>query len=257
MKNLQFISEHHILQLAAFAGKIILTSGAEVYRVEEIVSKVGQKFNLKVDCFATLTCIIASGKNGQGEIVSLVERINSRTTDLDKIHQINTLIKNIDKYSFCQLKSKLNEIEKIEEHPFKIKLFATALGGASFIVSFKGDENDFAVAFIAGAFSSIFQYLISGLKLNSFFVNLISSSICTFTACFFFKIGFISNPSISIISTLMLLVPGVAFINSIRDIIAGDLVAGTSRAMEMIMIGFAIAIGAGLILTLFLGNGGF
>lgn len=257
MKNLQFISEHHILQLAAFAGKIILTSGAEVYRVEEIVTKVGQKFNLKVDCFATLTCIIASGKNGQGEIVSLVERISSRSTDLDKIHQVNELVNNMDKFTFSELHCKLEEIERAAEYPFKMKLFASALGGASFVASFKGDENDFAVTFIAGAFIALFQYIVSHLKLNSFFTNLISGSICTFVCCFFFKVGFISTPSISIISTLMLLVPGVSFINSIRDIIAGDLVAGTSRAMEVIMIGFSIAIGAGLVLRLFLGNGGF
>ena len=54
----------------------------------------------------------------------------------------------------------------------------------------------------------------------------------------------------------MLLVPGVAFINCIRDIIAGDLVSGTSRAMEVIMTGVAIAIGAGLVIKLFYNFGG-
>nr|WP_307775641.1 threonine/serine exporter family protein [uncultured Cetobacterium sp.] len=257
MKNLQLVSEHHIIQLAAYAGRIVLTNGGEIYRVEEVVKSVGKKFHLNIDCFATLTCIIVSGKNTQGEFVSLVKRITSRNTDLDIIHQVNTVMNELENYDFQSLEKELKRIQSITAYPFKYNLFASALGAASFIASFNGHANDFAVAFISGAVVSIFSYLTSGLKLNIFFTNLIAGAICTLVSCLMFEVGFITNPSISIISTLMLLVPGVAFINSIRDIIAGDLVAGVSRAMEVMVIGAGIAIGAGIVLKLFLENGGF
>ncbi|MGL5203863.1 threonine/serine exporter family protein [Cetobacterium sp.] len=257
MLKKQLVSEYHVLQLATFAGKIVLTSGGEVYRVEDIISRIGQHFNLKIDCFATLTCIIVSGKNVNGEIVSLVERINSRSSNLDKIHQVHKIIKEIDSYSFSELKKSLEEIDKIRAYGFGMNLVASALGAASFVVSFKGGANDFAAAFVSGAGVALFSYIVSGLQLNSFFINLISGAICALVSNLFYINGIIPSPSISIISSLMLLVPGVAFINSIRDIIAGDLISGTSRATEVLMTGGAIAIGAGLVTKLFFNFGGF
>ena len=137
-----------------------------------------------------------------------------------------------------------------------MNFIASALGAATFVVPFKGGPNDFAAAFISGCGVALFSYIISGLRLNSFFINLISGAICAFVSNMFYINGIITDPSISIISSLMLLVPGVAFINSIRDVIAGDLVSGTSRAMEVLMIGGAIAIGAGLVTKLFFNFGG-
>lgn len=251
MRNIQLFSEHQILQLAALAGKIVLTSGGEVYRVEEIIETIGDRFNLKIDSFVTLTCIIISGKTLHSETYSLVEKIRTRSTNLNKIHRIHILMNNISSYEFTDLKKELEAIDMEKPYNFHVNLFASAIGAASFIVSFKGDEKDFAVAFICGIMMSLFSYSVSNLKLNSFFINLISSAICAFISYSFYCFNVVNDPSISIISALMLLVPGVPFINSIRDIIAGDLVSGTSRTMEVIMTGGAIALGAGMVVKFF------
>lgn len=255
IKNIN--SEHEILKLATFAGEIVLTSGGEIYRVEDIIGKIGEYFNIKIDSFATLTCIFVSSTDAEGRVFSLVKRIKERSTNLDKVHKINGLIDSIDKYSFESLKEKLEKIDREKIYPFKINLLGSALGAGSFAICFKGGYMDFIAAFTAGILISCFSNFTSKLKLNSFFLNLFSGAICALVANIFFVLGALENPSISIISGLMLLAPGVAFINSIRDVIAGDLVAGVSRAMEVLMTGGAIAIGAGMILKLFLEFGGY
>ena len=52
------------------------------------------------------------------------------------------------------------------------------------------------------------------------------------------------------IGALMILVPGVLFTNAMRDIIAGDMVAGISKTAEALLIGMAIALGTGVSLGL-------
>lgn len=47
----------------------------------------------------------------------------------------------------------------------------------------------------------------------------------------------------------MLLVPGLAITNAIRDTMAGDLVAGLTRSAEAFLIALAIAIGTGVVLS--------
>ncbi|MNF09932.1 hypothetical protein D3C80_2107260 [compost metagenome] len=53
----------------------------------------------------------------------------------------------------------------------------------------------------------------------------------------------------TIIGSIMLLVPGLAITNAIRDTMAGDLVAGLTRSAEAFLIALAIAIGTGVVLS--------
>ena len=46
-----------------------------------------------------------------------------------------------------------------------------------------------------------------------------------------------------IISVLMLLVPGLLMTNSMRDLIAGDLVAGVMKSAEALLVATCVAIG--------------
>ena len=64
------------------------------------------------------------------------------------------------------------------------------------------------------------------------------------------------NRDIVIISAIMLLVPGMAITNSIRDTVSGELVSGLTKAAEAIFIAVAIAVGSGFVLMLYGAYGG-
>ena len=54
----------------------------------------------------------------------------------------------------------------------------------------------------------------------------------------------------------MLLVPGLAITNAIRDTMSGDLVSGLTRAAEAFLIAISIATGTGAILSFWISNFG-
>ena len=54
----------------------------------------------------------------------------------------------------------------------------------------------------------------------------------------------------------MLLVPGIALTNAIRDLVAGDLLSGVSRAVEAFLVGAALGIGTGFALFILVRFGG-
>ena len=87
--------EYRVLNLAGDVGEALLENGSEVYRVENSVCAVAEYFGFYPQCFATLTCIIITFENLNGEIISLVRRVKSRNTNLDKVYKVSTLIKNI------------------------------------------------------------------------------------------------------------------------------------------------------------------
>ncbi len=59
-----------------------------------------------------------------------------------------------------------------------------------------------------------------------------------------------------IIGSIMIFLPGVAITNAVRDSLAGDLLAGSARAMEAMLIAVSIAAGVGAVLFLWVSVGG-
>lgn len=248
--------EYRILNLAGDLGEALLENGSEVYRVENSICTIANYFGFSSQCFATLTCIIITFENSKGEIISLVKRVKSRGTNLDKIYKVFSLIKNIEDYDVENLEKELKKIRKEKSYSFFMNMLAHSIGASFFSILFLGNIGDFISSFISGVTVAVFSKISDKISLGIFFTNLICGFVATASACFFHYIGFTSGASITIISTLMILVPGVAFINSMRDIFAGDLVTGMSRLMEVIMIGTSIAVGSGIALNIYMRLGG-
>ncbi|WP_286033505.1 threonine/serine ThrE exporter family protein [Fusobacterium necrogenes] len=244
--------EYRVLNLVGDVGEMLLENGSEVYRVENSVCAVAQYFVFHSQCFATLTCIIITFENSTGEIVSLLRRVKSRGINLDKVYKISSVVKGIENYDVEMLEKELKIIKEEKPYSHLVSMFGNCIGASFFSILFLGNFNDFLASFLSGLITSIFLKISDKLNLGIFFTNLICGFIATTSACIFYHMGFIIGVSITIISTLMILVPGVAFINSMRDIFAGDLVTGMSRFMEVVMIGTSIAVGSGIALNIFL-----
>ncbi len=54
-----------------------------------------------------------------------------------------------------------------------------------------------------------------------------------------------------IIGSIMPLIPGVAFTNAIRDIADGDYISGSVRMIDALLVFFCIAMGVGMVFSLF------
>ncbi|GAA0085544.1 threonine/serine exporter family protein [Clostridium sp. CTA-7] len=242
---------NNILQVAAYAGKIMLESGAEAYRVEETMNKICNSFGIEVaDSYATPTVIIASASH-EGEIKSLVVRILNRSVDLQKIHKVNDLARNISKSNFTvkELKIKLKEIEEEKRYSNKVTILFSAIGAFGFVFLFGGSLRDAIAAFLIGIVVKHFSIKGEGIGLNSFFITSICAGILAFLAIISIKVGLAFDIDKVIIGSIMLLVPGLAITNAIRDTVAGDLVSGLARGAEAFLTAIAVAIGTGVVLS--------
>lgn len=62
----------------------------------------------------------------------------------------------------------------------------------------------------------------------------------------FAKFGLCDNSDKVMIGTIMLLIPGIAFTNGLRDLIGGETISGSLRLLEAVIQASAIAIGFAL-----------
>ena len=89
------------------------------------------------------------------------------------------------------------------------------------------------------------------LKPVKFFSEFISAAVVIAIAAFFTKIGWAHNQDIITIAGVMPLVPGILITNAIRDLMAGELIAGMSRGVEASLTSFAIGAGVAIVLLIF------
>lgn len=101
-----------------------------------------------------------------------------------------------------------------------------------------------------GLFTQAILNILNSRKL-SYFISYIIGGFTTATLALItvnFHLGI--NLDKIIIGSVMIMTPGVAITNAIRDTIAGDLLSGVARGVEAFLIAIFIAAGAGIALSI-------
>ena len=111
--------------------------------------------------------------------------------------------------------------------------------------------RDFLGSCLIGIVIYLYLNLLSPFDINKFFVSGLGGAIIALLGIIFYKSSFIFSKDLTIIGSMMLLVPGMALTNALRDIINGDLMAGIARGLEAFFIATSLAVGSGFILTIF------
>ena len=85
--------------------------------------------------------------------------------------------------------------------------------------------------------------------MNSILQSLLASAFTAFVVTFMVYIGIGDSPEKITIGNIMLLIPGVSFTTSLRDLINGDTISGLIGLSEAIIKAIAIAIGFAAVLV--------
>lgn len=254
------IFQKKVLILAIYAGEIMMKNGAEIYRVEDTITRICKACGINyVEVFATPTGIFVSlDKGGEDDVLTYVKRIKGSNTDLSKISSVNHFSRQFTTtdLSVDEGMKILKEIDDKPSYPLFIRLLGAAMIASTFCLLFGGAFIDFCIAILSGMMCYTFSLLLKKLDINSF----VTGFCCCGLAAFIAISSSTAIPAASydpiIIGTLMLFVPGVALTNSIRDFLSGDMLSGVSRMVEAVLTAVSLAAGAGVVLKLWALLGG-
>lgn len=247
-----------LLQIANRAGQILLECGAETYRVEETIVRICEAYNVENASSFVLPTGIFSSFFYEGKNYSLVMRVRKKGTDLDLIDSINNLSREVvsNPLPLDELEQKLNQIIERKSYDYKIMMLFGGIGAFGFAFFFQGTLMDALASFVVGAIIKGVTIYLDKTDVSSFINNIVGGFLTTLLSIVFTKWGFGTSSDTIIISAIMLLVPGIAITNAIRDSIAGDLVSGLARIAEAILIAVSVALGTGIALGILMLLGG-
>jgi len=250
---------NEILKLASIAGQIILENGGETYRTEDTIVRMLENKVDKVETFVTPTGIFVSVEQ-DGKIYTKISRVMKRSTNLNKVALVNDLSRRFSKEEVVKLDvrqymDELLAIKKMDGYRYYITIFGAGIAASGSVMLLGGSTRDFISTFIIAMVIQVCIGFFQKLGFPNFIVNCFGGALATIFSILFSQAG-LGSLDMLIVGSVMILVPGVAITNSIRDIISGDLVSGTSRGIDALISAAGIAIGVGVLLNIWYVAGG-
>ena len=239
--NTQQADFTEVLEVASKAGHILLENGAEISRVEDIMSRIASHYGVDTGNFFILSNgIFTTGhankitKSGaQASTYANVEFIPLRAIQLSKVVAVNRLSYDIanGKINLTEARERLNSISAAPQKPAWEQILGSGFGASGFCAVFGGGWLDCAAALVVGILLYAFV-----LGVSSRYLSKIVS----------WRVGLGSSLANIIIGAIMPLIPGVPFVNGVRDLANSDYIAGFTRLTDA-MLGFlCIAVGVSL-----------
>lgn len=232
-------------------GEILLTSGAEVNRIEDTLMRIGSAYHFtRVDVLTITASIVLTVHTEDGSIITQTRRIKGLQVDMERVNQVNCLSReicqNVPDISYIEKElQKIKEIKRYSEFVISMAYVAVA---SSFAVFFGGSMMDGLAAGLAALILRIMQRIGQRIKMNALFLNMMCSAVVGIVVMALTRIGIGHSIDQIVMGNVMLLIPGLAFTTSLRDIIGGDIISGLLEMTEAFLKAAAIAMGFAVLL---------
>lgn len=237
------MSNSEILIILDDIGRLLLMGGAESFRVEDTVERIGRELGIQVDCYVTLTAVFVSEKNGTN---TKVVKAKTAGFNLQTVDEINTLSRRLTD-------REISDIEFIREfnirkshstnYPVYCKLISAGLVSMAPMLASKSNCLDYILMFITGLAGYGMYYVTSYRSKTPYASEFIGGFTIGLITYFFTIFTFEINTSNIIIGSMMPLVPGLAITNSLREIIMGDVISGLVRSVNAMIVLVSLACG--------------
>lgn len=251
--------KREVLRLATFIGQLMLMNGAETYRVDDTVKRICKSRGYcHINVFLAPNAIIVSDDRFDG--YTFMKVIEGRCINLNVIDLLNDFSRKFVNDKDITISEAIEELKHIEfKSPYnKLSMsFWTAIGSSSFAVLAGGDN---LITFMLTLITSLIaMYTFDEVKRTTnipVFATLVASVTITLCGLAVVELGILTTPKTLIVGSIMPLLPGVAFIKGIRDLVSGELMSGIGRSIDASLIAMAIAVGVGVVMNAYVKWGG-
>ena len=245
--------ERDILLLALKAGQILLENGAEIFRVEDTVYRICHYYGLhSANVFVLSNGIFLTSGDEKETQFAKVLQIPVNVANLSRVAEVNQLSRQIEAGRFTPEEAKL-QLERIENTPGfsnRIQIISAGFSGACFSFMFGGALQDFFCSIWIGMILQLYLVKIAKPHFSKIVCNITGSALVTALSIFFYQTGLGLHLESMMIGGIILMVPGVAFTNAIRDMADEDYISGSVRMLDAILVFLCIAMGVGFVIAL-------
>ena len=237
-----------LMDLAIDLGYELAMSGAETFRVEESATRLLAAYGVDSDVFAIPSYIMITIRTDNRTPMTRMRRIGYHDNNMDSVEKFSNLSRKIvaQKPELEECHQWLADTRKsCRSYSMQTQYLGYLIGAGGFGLFMGGTWVDGICAGLCGLLIGLVDKYLDNLKANQFFRTIASSFLMAMLAYTLGVLGIARNPDAVTIGALMLLVPGLLFINAMRDIIYGDTNSGVNRIVQVFLVAAALSLGTG------------
>lgn len=236
----------------------MLKCGAEIQRVEDTVSRICHAYGAAhVEVFSIPTLIISSVRMKDGTYSSQIRRVYGSANDLARLEALNEVSRYIcaNTPPHKQVQTLIKEAKKASSFPKWLVLIGAMLSTGAFAMFFGGTLLDGAFAALVGGIMSIVNDFLAASRFGvskmarSLVVSFVGGAITSICI----RLGMPLSLDKVVIGAIMLLIPGLAFGTSLRDMLCGDTLSGIMGVIQALLL--TVMIATGFVVSIFLFGG--
>jgi uncharacterized membrane protein YjjP (DUF1212 family) len=242
-----------IVDLMLWTGQLLMRFGADSQRIERTVVRMGNGMGVDaIDIFISHNSLMITTTSEEGFRTKIrsVKKHAVNMTIISAISRLSWRVLN-EHLDRKKVRTELERINSIHSHyPRWVVVGMVGLACAAFSKLFHGDWVVFGITFLAASFGMFVRQELAKRDYNMFLIVAIVSfcaSLIAGTAAYF---NLSPDPTIALAASVLLLVPGVPMINSIKDMVDNYTMVGLTRAIIGALISLNIAVGLILAMSL-------
>lgn len=239
-------------------AEAMLVCGSEITRVEDTITRMGMAYGaVDMNVFVITSCIIITMSTPGGEMTQTRRVLVAGGTDFVKLEKFNDLSRRCcaGKVDAADLSQEVAQIDALE--PSRWRLYVgSVLAAGGFAVFFGGSLLDGAVAAFFALLICALQEKLLPISMNQLSFNLICSVIVgVLTGILCTKVLPVLHMDKIMIGYIMLLIPGLAMTNAVRNVLVGNTISGIMRLIEAVL--WATALALGFMIAMFVTGGAY
>lgn len=242
-----------IVDLSLLVGQLMLQHGAETQLIEETMHRLGTALGFTwLDIYVSPNALVVSSDHN-GQFRTRTRRVAERPVNMTTVSCLVRLVQRVEQglHNIDEVKQEIDRIMNIGHHYSRWQIvFAIGLACAAFCKIFGGGWQEMGVTFIASSTAMFLRQEMAKRHFNLY----ITVGTTAFTATLISSSASLMHwglkPDTALAAAVLLLIPGVPFINSIQDLIKGYTTMGLARWTVGTLITLAISLGMILALSL-------
>ena len=241
------------LEIILKAGKILLSSGAEISRTEDTMNYIARAMNFKdLEAYVSNRGIFATAKKDDNTEITRICNVPEVDINLSKIESVNALSRRITQKNITieEIESELNQIDTMSDYSFFWRLVAYTLGASGFSYAIGSSITDSIIAGIIGLILGVYMCTIKRILNSDVLITILGSILIALLGNLFIHFELGSNLSVILLGAMIDIVPGVPFVNAIREYSQNNYNTGITLMMGALLTCISMAVGVAVVQSL-------
>lgn len=224
----------------------LLGSGASTMRIERNLKQMAESWQVKAEFTILPTNVILNIWDLSGEhSYTCISPIGHTGINFDAITRLTRLSDEVlaQNLPLDEVRNHFFAVQRIPRLDGRWVLLLASLANASFCRLFGGDWSAIMIVFFATLCGFYLKQRLTKWKIDYRAVTIFSGLTAAVISCAGFVFHLSETPDIALTTSVLYLVPGVPFCNSVSDLIYGHYICALSRFFHAMMITISLSIG--------------